>query len=545
MLHSPLKANADNAGTIFSSSSFEIPRYQRQYAWGKSELEDFWRDLKENLDSGAQYFMGLIILTEGNQRKHIVDGQQRLITLSLLASCLHHTAVRINRSALADRVSSTFLYLVDYRTDASVEKIVLSDPISNKTFQKLLDLRGSHSLRSERPGPSTIKGSSSDRLVYAYNFLSERLEDDIQYDTFQRLGAWAEFITHKLYFAVFMHDDPATAYQVFEVINTRGRDLTTADLLKNFVLSRAEDEGLDNAYERWEAISVNFPADGSNNLVQYIRHVITSYYGHVLPRELYTFLIGRRPDDKLPAPSASMLMQLLEKNLEPYLQMVDPSLSGLASDRQLRIFSALNQLNVIALRPVLLSGLDSDDPDSVAEFVLRLAVRRMVVGNLGTGNVERRFGDAARQLRETRSSAKLLKQLGDLNPKQDEFIERVKVRVLNKGLLSFLRRSAFQRETVPVQEHVLQWIWQPSDGRWTEISNDVDTSWAFSVGNSVLVDLNKRPIVEEWQDWKDEVLTHVVSDKERDFLARRPRWNAESAAKLGDLVANHLANVWY
>ena len=99
------------------------------------------------------------------------------------------------------------------------------------------------------------------------------MQEDIEGQAFQRLGAWAEFITKRLYFAVFMHDDQATAYQVFEVINTRGKDLTTADLLKNFVLSRAEPDEVDEINDRWEGISVNFPTEGANNFVQFIRHV--------------------------------------------------------------------------------------------------------------------------------------------------------------------------------------------------------------------------------------------------------------------------------
>ena len=545
MLHTPLNANADNAGTIFSSSSFEIPRYQRQYSWGQPELEDFWRDLQDNMEAGTQYFLGLIILTEGNKRKHIVDGQQRLITLSLLAACLYHTAVRISRRALADRLSATFLHLVDYKTDESAPRIVLSDPEGNETYQKLLDLEGSHAVRAAGGSRKKSRGSSSDRLKFAYNFISRRLEDDIQGAAFQRLGAWAEFITHKLYFAVFMHDDPATAYQVFEVINTRGKDLTTADLLKNFVLSRAEEDGIDRVYERWEGLAVNFPTEGSNNFVQYIRHVVTSYYGHVLPRELYTFLIGRGADGDASAPTAERLLDLLEENLESYLQMIDPSLSGPATDRQLRIFSALNQLNVIALRPVLLSGQATDDPEGVAEYVLKMAVRRMVVGNLGTGNVERRFGDAARDLRKSRSFAQLVRQLGDLNPKEEEFAERVKARILNKGLLSFLRRSASQGNTVPEPEGVLQWIWQPHKELWDGMTDDSDASWTFTIGNSVLVDIKDAPPADSWEEWKANALAHVQSEKERKFLFKVRSWNQSAARSMADITAQALASVWY
>jgi hypothetical protein len=544
MLQSPLNADADNAGAIFSTSLFNVPRFQRQYAWGMSELEDFWNDLKDSLDSKSDYFLGLIILTESGKRKQIVDGQQRLLTLSLLAASLYHTSIRIERHALADKIASTFLYHVDFQTDEEIQRIHLSDPASNDIFRRLLDARESHALLSNaRTSPDT-DGSSSERLIDAYRFLTAKLKSDLKDQAFSRLGAWAEFIITKLYFAAFMHNEPATAYQVFEVINTRGKDLTTADLLKNFVMSNASESDVDAVYRKWEAIASNFPTEGSNNLVQYIRHVVTSYYGHVLPRELYTFLIGRNSEGGRKGPSASELVDLLEENLEPYLQMVDPSLSGPASEKQLKIFASLNQLNVIALRPILLAGQSSNAPDDVAEFALKLAIRRMVVGNLGTGNVERRFGDAARDIRGSGNVASLTRQLSDLNPKPEEFAERLKSRTLNKGLLSYLRRSAVQGDIVPINDGVLQWIWQSQDGNW-QAETEQDRSWTYSIGNSVLSDQKKRLPVRSWDDWKISVLPHVKSLDEQEDLKSFKYWSEREAAIFGNGVIRNLLHVWY
>jgi uncharacterized protein with ParB-like and HNH nuclease domain len=82
-LQPPLNASASTAGALLSSSIFEVPQFQREYSWQEDQVSDFWSDLSKGLDSES-YFLGLVILTDEGGRKHVVDGQQRLITLSLL-----------------------------------------------------------------------------------------------------------------------------------------------------------------------------------------------------------------------------------------------------------------------------------------------------------------------------------------------------------------------------------------------------------------------------------------------------------------------------
>lgn len=127
-LDTPLSASASNAGAIFANNVFEIPRFQREYSWGADEVEEFWTDLKGSLDADS-YFLGLIILTKPqvgqDDRKQVVDGQQRIITLSLLANAIYHEAVALERKALADRVQASFLRSIDYDTDEEIPRVKL------------------------------------------------------------------------------------------------------------------------------------------------------------------------------------------------------------------------------------------------------------------------------------------------------------------------------------------------------------------------------------------------------------------------------------
>ncbi|RYE49652.1 MAG: DUF262 domain-containing protein, partial [Sphingobacteriales bacterium] len=208
---------------------------------------------------------------------------QRLITLTLLANAIYHEAMKRDRSALADRILADFIRAIDYDSDETDPRVRLSDVRDNETFQEILTTGRAPIIHD--------KDSVSARMAESYNLLLKRLREDLAQDPFKRLGKWTKFLTDRLYFAVFLHPDSSSAYQVYEVINTRGKELTTADLLKNYVLSQTPEGRRDDCYTEWQSIQRRFADEGSNNFVQYIRHAVTIKAGHVLPKDLFDFII--------------------------------------------------------------------------------------------------------------------------------------------------------------------------------------------------------------------------------------------------------------
>jgi len=191
-----------------------------------------------------------------------------LITLSLLATAIYFEAQSRGRGALADRIRADFLRSIDYDSDETNPRVLLSDEADNTTFQLILD-------KGDVSADIGSDESVSRRLAQSYKFLRGKLQGDLSKDPFKRLGKWTEFLTHRVYFAVFIHPDPSLAYQVYEVINTRGKELTTADLLKNYVLSQTAKEKRQDRYNKWQRVSGQFPSDGPSTFVQYIRHMVT------------------------------------------------------------------------------------------------------------------------------------------------------------------------------------------------------------------------------------------------------------------------------
>lgn len=536
-MQTPLNASASSAGALLSNTTFEIPPFQREYSWGPDEVTDFWNDLRNNLESES-YFLGLIILTEGERRKHVVDGQQRLITLTLLANAIYHEALKRDRSALADRILADFIRAIDYDSDETDPRVQLSDVRDNDTFQRIL-VTGVPPLVHDTE-------SVSARMAESYGFLLKRLREDLAQDPFKRLGKWTKFLTDRLYFAVFLHPDASSAYQVYEVINTRGKELTTADLLKNYVLSQTVEKSRSDRYAEWQDIQRRFADEGSNSFVQFIRHAVTVEAGHVLPKDLFGFLANRLRFSGKEPPTVPKLMALLVEQLPLYLQMIDPSSDGPADPDALKVFAALNSLGVIAVRPMLMAIGKVPDATEGMDYVLRLVVRRIVVGNLGTGNVERRFGEAARRIAETNDWRSVVGDLRDLNPRQEDFVRRLATRSFNKNVLSFIRRSVIQKTRTPEHVGTLHFIWTPQAECWTSISNEDGSYWGATIGNTVLADFDRRPKgINSWAEFKAELLPYTTLGEWHERLQAVEDWDAKAVEGTGSILAEEAGKLWY
>lgn len=537
-LDTPLNASASTAGGLISGSVFEVPPYQREYSWREDEVRDFFQDIQRSLEDDS-YFLGLIILTDEDGRKKIVDGQQRVVTLTLLAAALYYEAAKRGRSALADRLKADFLTSINYETDGNDPRIILTDFSDNETLQSIIRT-------GEAPSLIEDEESVSAEISRSYKFLTRELRQDLKDDPFKRLGKWTEFITNKLYFAVFVHPDPSSAYQVFEVINTRGRDLTTADLLKNYVISQSPSANRAAIYDRWKRISDNFSNDGANSYVQYIRHVVTVSSGYVLPKDLFAFLASRSAHSSRSAPSPLELIDNLEQRLPIYLQMVDPSLSGPASEQALGVFQALNRLNVLTVRPLMLSIVEADDADEGLRRLLGLVVRRIVVGNLGTGNIERRLSEAARKVYEAKNWHSALSELDDLDPEREYFVEQIGKRSFNKSVMSFLRNSVIQRDIIPSTYYNLHYIIPKSIKDGHSISDGELSYWGNTVGNTFLSTEEKRAGGSEtWSGFKANMFPSAAPEELITQLDSFEEWTVEAIQEMAGTLSATAAEIWY
>ena len=542
---SPLKASAEKAGTLISSSCFSIPSFQREYSWKNDKVSDLWEDLSSRVNS-ENYFLGLIILTKRKSGKkeidNVIDGQQRLVTLTLLAKAMSNKARSLNQMMMADQIDSTFLRYMNFNTQKRHPRISFTDESDNEIYRAILN-SDSQSITG------LPKGAASSQMKKSFDRLSKDLDEFLDSNPDDYLGRLTEFLTSRLYFAVFTHPDDSAAYRIFEVINNRGQELTPADLLKNYVLGEAHDEKQEKKFYRdWQYISdeIKEITSGSTGtpLVQYIRHVIISRYGHIAGGDLYDVLSKRKRDKKYDLP-ASRLISLLKSKLPLYKQMIDPVPYESADDRQLEIFSAFRSLNVSSVRPILLALSDLEGGINGMEYLLRIVVRLMVVESIGTGRIENKFGEAAELLAETKDWNELPKCLSEIDPNRDRFVDRLKERSITKRTLTFIRRSALQGTRTPEDVGHLHWI-MPRNRSWGGVKSS-EASLVTSIGNSFLSKTPSLPkeASKSWDDFKDNLSDFALDEEITNSLKHCVIWDAAAIEMMGQMVAEKAADVWY
>lgn len=514
------EAGTKSAGQLIGGSTFIIPMYQREYAWKKAEYEALWTDLRDNIDE--DYFLGLVILTKSGQQMEVVDGQQRLITLSLLAVALREQCRLVKRESLATEVESTFLLALDYDTEERFPRVRFSDPEDRRIFDAILEDPGS-------------VASIDHEMVHAHAHFRRELAKDLADDAFQRVGAWARFLSEGLYFARFVHPDAAAAYTVFEVINDRGRQLSSADLLKNDLLSRAQPEEREAYYARWKHISSQF--DDADAFVLYIRHVAMLSRGYILPKQLYR-KVARSSDG-----SKGMLDLLpeLEGNLPFYLQIADPSVGGPGSDDAAVAFSGFNAIGVMAVRPLLLAlGPTSDDAIHEA---FRLTGQIAAVTALGPANIERRFSEAALK---AVAGEDWTQSLRPILPTREDFLAGLPRRRHRRPMLQLLLRAIHQQSPVPAAEGYIQLLRPPTVEDWVEFDDDEFELAGMTIGNAVLTQHQRRPRrAFTWETTKGSLVPDMLDGAELNDLIMRDEWTLQNVRERSARLAQEATDVWY
>ena len=238
---------------------YVIPRYQREYTWGISQLEDLFDDILEN-NSG--YFIGSIICINQStdvlvypQKLELVDGQQRLTTLSLLFAAVYH-AIKCQTATLDDdhRFEMTKLKykLVLRKGEDQIRLIPQIQNSNNKDYQAVLAEAGII-------GQVDVPAYAGNRKIFrAYRYFQDRLKDMTNggNTSLNAVMAFLDKVSQACLVKIEVANH-ADAYTLFESLNNRGMPLSAVDLIKNKLLAGLEmiEPGkIDNYFAQWNTL---------------------------------------------------------------------------------------------------------------------------------------------------------------------------------------------------------------------------------------------------------------------------------------------------
>lgn len=237
---------------------YTIPKYQREYTWSYREWEALYDDISENND---EYFIGSIIcIPLGDTIKpflEVIDGQQRLTTISLLLTAIY-TRLKERKEYLSEDDEDVLPSLrKSLKSKNSPNEMKLVPQVQNFNKDDFDHLMNEVGLRKasapKHPYYPTRK------IMRCYNYFLKRIDKEMENLDVEnavefllgKFGKVKQAMVVKI--EVSTHSD---AYVLFESLNNRGTPLTAIDLMKNLIMARAESNNLtiDDCFNRWQIL---------------------------------------------------------------------------------------------------------------------------------------------------------------------------------------------------------------------------------------------------------------------------------------------------
>lgn len=430
-----LKPEAASILSIFNGSQKVIvPKYQRNFTWGRNEAQELIEDIKsKSADTNFNLFLGTVIFDVANSKERqisVIDGQQRLTTSSLLLIACRQVAKKKNQQ-LAGAVQDKISFKDPYTGKYSGQRLTVS-PSIKEIYNYVSDENWNGEFPDRIDNKSVKKQVNKIRPLYEY-FLSEVKA--------LKPKELEKFVI-SLYDAYFIRIDienTSQAFDIFERMNARGVPLDVADLLKNHLFSAVDSAGIE---ERWLDIIEN---SGTTPL-RMLKYFWVSKTGYVRKSELYKkireYSLKNGPEKLVNELEEFSFFYWLvregeKEDLKEFLK--DKELEEVYSNESYLqkfqdVIEALRYFRITQLYPVLFSAINSYKKDknrSPKELLDLLDVfekyhfiNNMICERVGN-EVEKLYTDYAKDFNENKFNilAKNLKtDLRNRLAKKDEFI---------------------------------------------------------------------------------------------------------------------------
>ncbi len=399
------------ADLMANGKTYAVPPFQRDYSWTEQEWEDLWFDVT-NLESegDAGHYMGYAVL-KSRDGKHfeVIDGQQRLATLSILAlAVLKQIQDLASRGSDGEQNRKRFEILRN-RFIGHVEATSLM-PVTKLSLNKNDDAYYQSYLVQLREPPHRSRAKPSERrLQEAFSYFCDRLSAHFAARlTGERLAELLERVGDQLVFTVIQVNDDVRAYKIFETLNARGVKLSATDLLKNYLFSVVHARSpadLVEAERRWQRVTDDL---GAEDFPTFARHLWNATESLTREQMLFKAIKSRVRTSE----EAFDLLDRLERNAPAYVALGSPEDERWSRDERrwlhpLRIF-AVTHFYPLALA-ALERGWHVEERARVFRMCAVIAFRWNVICGYNPNQMEKAYNAAALAVRrgEARSAGDL------------------------------------------------------------------------------------------------------------------------------------------
>lgn len=407
--------------------------YQRSYAWEDSNVNDLYDDLFTTIRNGEdEYFIGSIVISSGSDRDEVVDGQQRLATISILLAAVRDYFSSVGDGQRAMDIQNQYLSDRDRRSQEVIPNLVMNNSDNHFYYNNIIITPSAN--------VSPTKGSH-DRLKRAFEIAKSKINSFVSTTSnpTTSLLDLCDFIDDHLKVIIVKVPNHANAFTIFETLNDRGLSLAISDLLKNFLLGQA-DNRLAEVQDNWTKMySTLENTENEDLVVTFLRQYWSSTQGLTRERDLYK-KIKARITSKQRAIDFSIE---LEEAARIYVALIDTT-SSFWDDYSIPAKSHMATLNLFRMtqmRPLLLSIIarfNKKEVEKSLKLLVSVSVRFLVYGGLGGGALESQFSERAKEVSigEITNTKDLKAKLIKVIPTDTQFREAFKNATVSQQYLA-------------------------------------------------------------------------------------------------------------
>lgn len=495
-------------GEVVSAGRLLVPRHQRDYYWEAEEVSALCSDFESAVNTGKNYFLGTIVLTQSDEGLHIVDGQQRMATTMIMLAAIRDIYVRAEEKDLANSIETDYLFQFDRPKERHVSKLILN--VHDHQFFLNNVLMNPKSPERKKPYPVSVR--SNERLEAAQEIvrkhfvaLTKELPAPVFKDT---LNDWTDFIQNRARILSLTVEDDENAYTVFETMNDRGLRMSEADLVKNHLYGLSEKDRLDEVIAKWQSIITLIESLGpKEDPIDYLRIVCTLFYG--LTRRKNVFRVVRTHVKTQTA--AVKFVHTLDEFARSYVAMLSPSNSKWndyppSAQRSLRTLNALDVAQIHYLMLAVAHHFSKPEAAKAFSVFINWIVRFFVAAGDKVGRLETEYANLAGEIHagDIKTTAQLVDRMAKHLPDDltfEQSFARLKVgqSKLARYYLDSLERHEMGEddwELVPDDdtlrvnlEHIIPLNFPKN---WKHLSPETGAALYNRLGNMVLLNAKKN-----------------------------------------------------
>ena len=550
-----IQNNTDSLERILGLGMLQVPKFQRDYSWKEDQWRDLWTDIVDITKTPGHpedHYMGYIVLQQNQDKDNvfdIIDGQQRLTTLSLLLLAAIYL-VRAEDTEGAGLLYSDYIGRRVPSTRDVQSKIALNSK-NRETYEQLCK----HGALDKKP-----QEASNRLLLKAFEFFHKTIGEHYSKDV-KAITKFAEDIARSMHFTYITVLRDMNIYKIFQTLNATGKQLSINDLLKNYLfltIDRQENLSDVDAAElqnKWNHIEKTV---GDKNLAKFISVEWNRRNKFARKKELFKQI----NEELKTATEIYGYLKVLQSSGDLYAKLLTGAKHKYWNSHHRKVSNELREclecLDILKIKSpygLMLSALEKMEDAQTLNKLLRIiriiSIRYNGICHKQANKQEVIYSELANEIYHGRFSfdAKTKKKFAELYPSDEEFISEFKnLEVDNsskaKYILLSIERHLDPKSLAGMEKLQLEHILPRKPTLAWERAVPDHASYVDRLGNMTIVSgpsnrgMSNKPFAEKK---KELAKTHLALNEQ---VCCYPNWDAGIIESFQGFLAKKAPKVW-